>query len=382
MPSYALRLARPAALAALLLAGGGAALPASDPAAGRDPSDISVVLVRIVEAQRTAVASDIVLTGDIQAQAQTNVAFRTNGKIATRLVEVGDHVAADQVLAKLDPQEQQANLDTAKAALVSAEALLTQAKVAFKRQEQLLSGGYTTRPSYDAAEQQLRTTQAAVDSAKAQLGTAREQFSYTDLRSGVAGIVMSRSFETGQVVQAGQTVLVLAQDGPRDAVFNVYEALPANPPASKTVAISLQADPKVTATGTVREISPSVDQASGTVRVKIGLAETPAAMTLGAVVIGRGRFKAQEAVVLPWSALYRWENKPAVWIYDRQAGTVSPRLVTIERYAFDTIALASGVEPGESVVTAGIQFLRPGQSVAVADAEADGIAKQAEGIAK
>lgn len=365
---------RSAAWAAFLLAAL-LAVFAAQAASGSDPHDISVVLVRIVEATRTAVSVDVVFTGDIQAQAQTNVAFRTNGKIAKRLVEVGDHVDADQVLATLDPQEQKANLDNAKAALVSAEALLTQAKVAFKRQEQLLTSGYTTRPAYDSAEQQLRTTQASVDSAKAQLGTAQEQFSYTDLRSGVTGIVMSRSFETGQVVQAGQTVLVLAQDGARDAVFNVYEALPADPPASKTVAISLQADPTVTAKGTVREISPSVDQASGTVRVKIGLESTPPAMGLGAVVIGRGRFKAREAVVLPWSALYRWEDKPAVWIYDRHAGTVAPRVVAIERYGVDTIALASGVEPGESVVTAGIQFLRPGQSVAVADAQAEGIAK-------
>jgi RND family efflux transporter MFP subunit len=346
---------------------------AADP--DHDPNNTSVVLVRTVEAERTAVSADVIFTGDVQAQAQTNVAFRVNGKVAKRLIEVGDHVEADQVLATLDRQEQQANLDNAKAALVSAEALLTQAKVAFKRQEQLLSSGYTTRPAYDQAEQQLRTTQASVDSAKAQLGTAQEQFSYTDLRAGVTGVVLSRSFETGQVVQAGQTVLVIAQDGPRDAVFNVYEALPANPPADKTVTVVLQADPSVTTTGTVREISPSVDQASGTVRVKIGLVSTPPQMALGSVVIGKGRFKAREAVVLPWSALYRWENKPAVWIYDRKSGTVSPRIVTIERYAFDTIALASGVEPGQTVVTAGIQFLRPGQSVAVADAKAEGIAK-------
>ncbi|GEP09943.1 efflux RND transporter periplasmic adaptor subunit [Methylobacterium gnaphalii] len=364
---------RAAALAVALLCSSVAR--AASPDAGHDPNDTSIVLVRVVEAQRTAVAADVVFTGDIQAQAQTSVAFRINGKIARRLVEVGDHVAADQVLATLDPQEQQANLDNAKAALVSAEALLTQAKVGFRRQEQLLSSGYTTRPAYDQAEQQLRTTQAAVESAKAQLGTTQEQFSYTELRSGVAGVVLSRSFETGQVVQAGQTVLVLAQDGARDAVFNVYEALPANPPADKTVTVVLQADPRVTATGTVREISPSVDQASGTVRIKIGLADTPPQMALGSVVIGKGRFKAGEAVILPWSALYRWENKPAVWIYDRQSGTVSPRIVTIDRYTFDTIALASGVEPGESVVTAGIQFLRPGQSVAVADAKAEGIAK-------
>lgn len=346
----------------------GPASAADELAAAKD--DPSLVQVRTIEAKRTSIAADVVFTGDIQPQAQTNVAFRVGGKVAMRLVEIGDHVTADQVLARLDPKNQKADLDNAKAALVSAEALLNQAKVTFQRQSELLSGGFTTRPAYDNAEQQLRTTQASVDSAKAALGTQQEQYSYTELRSGVAGIVMSRDFETGQVVQAGQTVLVIAHDGPRDAVFNVYEALPANPPASKNVDIALQADPRVTAMGNVREISPSVDQSTGTVRVKIGIQKTPAEMGLGAVVIGRGHFAAREAIVLPWSALYRWNDQPAVWIYDRGAGTVSPRRVAIDRYGSDTIALADGVKEGEAVVVAGIQFLRPGQRVLVAEAAA------------
>lgn len=316
-----------------------------------------------MEARRTPLALDVVLTGDIQAQAQVNVAFRTNGKVAERRVEVGDHVAADQVLAILEPLTQQANLDNAKAALNSAEALLNQAKMSFERQKQLLAGGFTTRTTYDNAEQELRTTQAAVESARAALGTAQEQLSYTELRAGVAGIVTSRNFEVGQVVQSGQTVLVLAQDGPRDAVFNVYESLTAQPPASETIAVTLQADPGVTAVGTVREISPTVDPSSGTVRVKIGLRSTPPAMGLGAVVIGRGRFAPHEAVELPWSALYRYDGRPSVWVYDADRRTVSVRPVEIDRFGPDIIALKTGVEPGERVVVAGIQFLRPGQVV-------------------
>ncbi|WP_419951988.1 efflux RND transporter periplasmic adaptor subunit [Methylobacterium sp.] len=353
----------------------GLAVSASLPASAKEAEDVSaagaakqsLAIVRTAKAERSTISADLVFTGDIQAQSQVNVAFRNNGKIATRLVEVGDHVTADQVLAKLDPQEQRANLNNAQAALTSAEALLTQAKVNFKRQEMLLSSGYTTRPSYDDAEQQLRTTQASVESAKAALGTAQEQFSYTDLKSGVDGIVLSRSFEVGQVVQAGQTVLTMAEDGPRDAVFNVFEAVLATPPESKQIDVTLQADPKVRTVGTVREISPSVDAASGTVRVKVGLKDTPSAMTLGAIVVGTGKFRPQTAIVLPWSSLYRWENAPAVWVRDPASGKVAPRNVTIDRYSPNTIALSGGVEPGEEVVIAGIQFLRPGQTVSVAE---------------
>ncbi|WP_238313852.1 efflux RND transporter periplasmic adaptor subunit [Methylobacterium crusticola] len=322
--------------------------------------------VKVVTAARAPVSAEVVLTGDIQAKFLSNVAFRVSGKIRARLVEVGEHVEADQVLARLEQQEQQVNVDTAQAALASAEALATQAKVTFERQQSLMRSGYTTRTTYDQAEQTLRTTQASVDSAKAALATAREQFSYTDLKAGVAGIITARNAEAGQVVQSGQTVFTLAQDGTRDAVFIVSETLLAEPPESREVEILLQSDPRVRAVGTVREISPAVDPSSGGVRVKIGLDPAPAAMSLGAVVIGRGRFRPQEAVTLPWSALFRWRDRPAVWVLDPESRTVTPKTVGIARYAGSAIVLSGGVAPGEQVVTAGIQLLRPGQAVAVA----------------
>ena len=91
----------------------GLAVSASLPASAKEAEDVSaagaakqsLAIVRTAKAERSTISADLVFTGDIQAQSQVNVAFRNNGKIATRLVEVGDHVTADQVLAKLDPQE-------------------------------------------------------------------------------------------------------------------------------------------------------------------------------------------------------------------------------------------------------------------------------------
>lgn len=351
---------RPIPLAALLAA---ASFAGSASAAEAPPPALAAV--KVITATRTAGAAEVVLTGDVQAKFLSTVAFRVTGKIAERRAEVGDHVRADQVLARLEPQEQRVNVDTAEAALASAEALLTQAKVTFERQQALMRSGYTTRTIYDQAEQQWRTTQAQVESARAALGSANEQFSYTDLTPGVAGILTARNAEAGQVVSAGQTVFTLAHDGPRDAVFTVPETLLATPPAGGAIEISLQSDPRIRTTGTVREISPTVDPATGGVRVKVALDTVPPEMTLGAIVIGRGRFQPREAVTLPWSALFRWKNAPAVWVLDPKARTVQPKSIEIARYTGSAIVLASGVESGEQVVTAGIQLLRPGETVAV-----------------
>ncbi len=337
----------------------GAATEVSSPAASNPHS----TLVETVIAKPRTFSSKVSLTGGIQPKFQSDIAFRINGKMTERLVEIGDHVTADQILAKLDPQEQQANLDTAQAALASAQALLAQAKVTFERQDTLLKNGFTTRTSFDQAQQQLRSQQASVDSGVAALGNAQEQFGYTNLKSGVAGIVTARNAEAGQVVQAGQTVFTIAQDGPRDAVFDVYEALLIDPPAGDKVQVTLQSDPSVRTTGSVREISPTVDASSGTVRVKVSLDTVPDQMTLGAAVVGSGEFKPHSAIVLPRSALFRWDNDPAVWKLDPKTNAVEPHVVTIDRFGGNDIVLAAGVETGDIVVTAGIQFLYPGEIV-------------------
>ncbi len=356
---------------ALLLAGiiGSGLAPAQARAADA-PCGARCIRVAVATARMQTVTPHVVLTGGIQAKFQSNIAFRIGGKIIKRLVEVGDHVAADQVLATLDPQEQKANLDAARAGLASAQALLTQAKVAFQRQEALFKNGYTTRPSFDSAQQQLRTQTAAVESAQAALGTSQEQFGYAELKPGVAGIVTARNAETGQVVQAGQTVFTLAQDGPRDAVFDVYEALLLDAPASRAIEVGLQSDMQVRATGRVREISPSVDEATGTVKVKVGLDTVPPRMSLGAAVVGSGDLTAFEGIVLPRAALSRWNDAPAVWLFDRQHATVAPRPVQVARYEGVAVVLAEGVKPGEEVVIAGTQFLHPGQVVEAAAGDA------------
>lgn len=331
---------------------------------GRADDDPRLVPVHAVMPKVTTSASDIALSGEIQARIQSNIAFRIDGKVTDRRVEVGQHITADQVLATLDPTEQKANRDNAEAGVNSAEALLQQAKTTFERQKTLIVSGFTTQASFDSAQEALKTTQAQVDVAKAALDTSKEQLSYTDLKAGVDGIIVSRSVETGQVAQTGQTVFTVAQDGPRDAVFNIFEAILIRTPPSKTVEITLQADPRVHATGEVREISPTVDPTTSTVKVKIGITETPPQMALGAAVVGKGRWNERSALILPWSALFQWEGKPAVWVVD-DSNVVSIRPIDLLSYGTGSLTVGGGLDGKQRVVTAGVQLLHPGQKVDV-----------------
>lgn len=311
-------------------------------------------------------APPITLTGVVAARVQSDISFRVSGKIRERLANVGEHVTADQVLARLDPAEQQAEVDTATAGVQSAQATLRQATAAFERQKNLLTAGNITRRDYDQAEAAQRMAQAQLEQAQSQLASAREQLAFTELRAGADGILIDRAAEAGQVVAQAQPVYTLARDGALDAVFNVHEWALANVALEKGIAVSLVGDPTIKTTGEVRLVSPAVDAKTMTVAIKFGLSEAPPGMILGALVNGTGPMKAHKVFLVPWAAIFETSGKPAVWVIDPQTSTVSLKQVAIDRYNRDSIAVTGGIEAGQTIVTAGGQTLRPGQKVEIA----------------
>ena len=304
------------------------------------------------------------LTGEVQARFRADLAFRVTGRVLARYVDVGAHVKAGEVLAALDPAEQQADVDAATAAVLAAESQLHVARATFERQKSLIASGYTTRTVYDQAQEGLRTAEGALEAAKAQLGTAKDALGHTALRAEADGVITARNLEAGQVVQVAQPVFSLAQDGERDAVFEVYESIFFDDPDGGSVALSLVSDAGVTATGHVREISPAIDAKSSTIRVKVSIRNPPAAMTLGSAVVGTVKGRAQQQVVLPWSALMVSGAKPAVWTVDPMTRTAWLKPVTLAGYEAGEVLIKAGLEAGERVVIEGGKLLSVGQPVA------------------
>jgi RND family efflux transporter MFP subunit len=319
--------------------------------------------VRTVTVEHRAEGETVSLTGQVRAKDQVSLAFRLDGRMIERPVNVGDVLAAGQIVAKLDPQNQQNSLRSAQASLASAEAVLAQSRLAFWRQQELLKDGWTPKAKFDEAEQNLKTAQAQVDSAQAQLRIAQDQLSYTTLFADAPGAVTAKGAEPGEVVRAGQMIVQLARQGGRDAVFDVPEQLIRTGPRDPVVEIALTDDPKVTATGRVREVAPQADSATRTYQVKVGIVNPPEAMRLGATVTGRVKLPAPSGVEVPAGALTQANESPAVWVVDPQSKTVSLRNVDVLRHDPATVVISQGLEMGEIVVTAGVQTLHPGQKV-------------------
>ncbi len=311
-------------------------------------------------------AAQVTLTGDVQARVHSDLSFRVGGKIIARSVDVGDHVKANQVLARLDPKDLQTNVDSANAEVLAARARVTQSAAAFVRQQKLLPKGYTSQSEYDAAQAQLRSSQSALKAAEAQLANAKEQLSYTALVADAAGVITERQAEVGQVVQATVPIFSLARDGGRDAVFNVYESLLLAPENGKAITVSLIDDPQVQTTGHVREVTPTVSAQSGTVQVKIALDRVPDGMSLGAAVSATGNTSGRPAIELPWSALTKDLHDPAVWLVGPDH-KVQLQKVGVARYLTGKVVVSDGLQAGQSVVVLGGQLLHPGMQVEIAD---------------
>lgn len=303
------------------------------------------------------------LTGEVQARFRADLAFRVSGRVLARYVDVGAHVRNGEVLAVLDPAEQQADVDAATAAVLAAESQLHVARATFERQKSLIATGYTTRTVYDHAQEGLHTAEATLEAARAQLGSAKDALGFTALRATADGVITVRNLEVGQVVQVAQPVFSLAQDGERDAVFEVYESIFFAAPDGGSVSLALVSDSGVTAIGHVREVSPAINAKSSTIRVKVSIQDPPAAMTLGSAVAGTVRTRTQQQIVLPSSALMVTGAKPAVWTVDPTTRTASLKPVTLAGYEAGEVLIKAGLEAGERVVIEGGKLLSVGQPV-------------------
>ena len=316
-------------------------------------------------------APPIQLSGDIQARVETQLSFRVGGKIIERKVDVGDHIQARQVLARLDPKDLKIQVDTAQASVSAQQAQVVQTRAAFIRQQKLLPKGYTSQSEYDAAKAAQQIAQSALAAAQAQLANAREQLSYSDLQAEAPGVITARQAEVGQVVQATMPIFTLARDGARDAVFNVYESLFIEPPKDPAVQVTLLSDPTIKVNGKIREITPTVSAQSGTLQIKVQLDTLPKGMDLGSIVSVNLTPPASRSIELPWSALTKDISEPAVWIADEQSNVRLQR-VKVGRYLTGSVIVSEGLKEGEKVVVAGGQLLHPGMKVEIAPPPAQG----------
>jgi RND family efflux transporter MFP subunit len=330
-----------------------------------DPPPEPVRPVLFVQVQSQSEQSLGRFAGNIAARYESTLGFRVSGRIAQRKVDVGSEVKKGDLLAVLDPTDQQNQVRSTQGDLARVEAQLINAQANARRQQELFDRGVGAQAALDVAVTDLKTTQSSYDQGKAALQQARDQLSYSELRTDHDAVVTEWKVEAGQVVSAGEQVVTLARPDIKEAVIDLPAGLAEQLPPDVVFTVASQLQPDINTTATVRELEPQAERSTRTRRARLTLADTPAAFRLGTSISVTASSAIEPRIELPATALQEVDSKTQIWTIDMQNQTVSPREVKVLSREDDRIVLAGGVKSGERVVTAGVNSLKPGQKVKV-----------------
>jgi RND family efflux transporter MFP subunit len=341
-----------------------------------------LVPVRTTEVQTINIAPGNTYSANIQPYQQVDLSFKSNGYLASirqvrdadghiRNIDQGDYVTKGTVLATVQQDDFQQKLEQAKASLARSQAENERAKLSFGRISTLYKVGAATQPDYDDSNAQVQSTTAAVDNAKAQVAEAQIALGYCELRTPFDAWVIKRNVDVGTLVGPATNGFTLADTRSVKAVFGVpdtaigrvklgsqqtvtTEALPGGFSGHVT-SISAAADPK----SRVYSVEVRIDNPAN--QLKSGMI---ASITIGAPMPAGG------VTVVPLTAVIRSPGNPngfAVYVTDGTGDTVKVHTQDVklgDTYG-NNIAVLSGLNLKDRVVTSGTNMIKNGQEVRV-----------------
>ena len=313
--------------------------------------------VKVVEIGEAQTTRQLDYSGSVRARTEMNLGFRIAGKVTERLVDIGQHVNACDVLARVDSSDYELSVKSAQASLDAAERQVETVDLAKKRAEQLYAKNFAPKSQLDQATLTYDQAVATRDAARSTLAQAQNQVHYTDLKASQAGIVTAVSADVGQVVGAGTPVMTVAVDGEKEVSIAVPEMDIAGFRPGKEVKASFWSDEGLTLDGKVREVAGSADPQSRTFAVRVSLPNDPRVLLgMTANVEATVGSKAQ-LVSIPLTAMTEKNGKQIVWTVDRASDTVHPRPIKVANFTADGVSVADGLKQGDVVVAAGTQFM-------------------------
>lgn len=331
------------------------------------PAAEDVALVRTAVVGADAAQQGYTYSGEVRGRYESQLAFQVTGKIVKRNVQLGSRVNAGDILMQIDPRDLQQTVNSSSAQVASAESQLKLAETNLSRYRQLYAQNAISRAQLDQYENAYEVAQASVRQAAAQYAQGSNQLDYSLLYADAAGVISAINAEAGQVVSAGTAVLTIVRDGEQEIEISVPENRLAELQQAKQLTVSFWALPGVTVTGSVREIAPMADTTTRTYKVRISLVNLPPDIKLGMTSAVHVQADDQTAggVLLPLSAVYQTGDTPNVWVVTGR--TVQLRPIQITSFGKNQVQVLTGINPGETIVTAGVHKLREGQTVRTAD---------------
>jgi len=320
--------------------------------------------VRVMKLQSSNVDVDAEFSGEVRARVESRLGFRVGGKIVSRKVDNGTLVTRGQILMQLDPQDLQLAQAQSIAGLKASESNRDLARAELKRYQDLRDKNFVSQALLDSKETAYRAAQANFEQAIAVNKNQSNQTGYTTLVADVDGVVTSVDAEVGQVVAAGSPVVRVAQLGEKEIVIGIPEDKVDTLRRVSDVKVRIWAHPNDLIAGRIREISPIADPVTRTFTAKVSIPDAPADVRLGMTAYVNFASKTPTPwIKVPLTALFQEKGGSAVWVVENNVTKLVP--VQTGAPTGNDILLTGGVASGQTVVTAGVNSLKPGQKVSI-----------------
>ena len=347
---------------ALLLAGCEARGEAQD--RSRADGESRPVLVQVIAYERAA--PDRSFVGTVRPRVESDLGFRIAGKVAKRLVNVGDVVVAGTPLATLDEVDLRLQMEQAGAEVATARVGVTQADADLSRTTSLADKGWTAQATVDRQRATTEEARSRLLRAERALDLARNAFAYAVLPADADGAVTATAVEPGQVVTAGQLAIRLAHTAEREAVVAIPEAFVARA-RDGAARVTLWSSAGAVFPASLRELAPAADPATRTFLARFTIAGADDRVRLGmTATVTLTAPDADTVARVPMTAVYDEGHGPSLWSVE-EGGRLTLRPVAVVRYE-GSDALVRGVPAGTRIVSLGVHKLDPTQRVRVVDA--------------
>lgn len=320
--------------------------------------------VRVLKLAADQVDALAEFPGDVRARVESKLGFRVGGKIVSRKVNLGDVVKRGQILMQLDPQDLRLAQVQANAGLDAARSNHDLAQAELKRYQELRDKNFVSQAVLDGKLSTYQAAKATYDQAIANYKGQKNQTGYATLIADIEGVVTGVDAEVGQVVAAGSPVVRVAQTADKDVVIAIPENQVDTLSKVSDIRVRIWANPTDVIAGKLRELSPVADAATRTYTAKIAIPSASPDILLGMTAYVTFAEKSTRTMIrVPLSALLQDHGGSAVWVVE--GGMVRLVPVQIAGPSGDAILLAGGVSVGQTVVTAGVNSLKPGQKVRI-----------------
>jgi len=338
---------------------------------GRFAASDTAVPVLVAQAKTADVPVTIGAVGTTQALNLVTVRSQVDGKLLSVDFKEGQDVKKGDILARIDPTTYQATLNQALAKKAQDEAQLANAKLDLERYERLAAANAINKQQADTQRALVAQNTALVQSDTAAIESAQATLGYTNIVAPLDGRTGLRQVDPGNIIHASDPggVVVITQMKPIGVVFTIpqQDVQRVNEAFAKA---PLQADAlrpdsnQVVETGKLTVVDNQVDQTTGTVKLKAEFPNSNFALWPGQFVNVRLTVDTLKSVtVVPTSAVQRGPNGTFVYVVSDNKAAM--RAINVQKQDENQTVIASGVNPGDRVVTTGFVQLTDGKAVSV-----------------